>query len=96
MTELTLRYDDETNRVEQTYWGDDSPDWANEQREGTTITTTETTQQARADALKSALDDVEAGTDYDPDSETPVGRLCYDPDDGELYGEVDIRPIETE
>ena len=96
MTELTLRYDDETNRVEQTYWGDDGPDWANEQREGTTVTTTETTQQARSDALKSAFDDVEAGTDYDDDTERPVGRLCYDAEDGELYGEVDIRPIETE
>ena len=96
MTKLTLRYDDETNRVEQTYWGDDSPNWANEQREGTTITTTETTQQARADALKSALDDVEAGTDYDADTETPVGQLCYDPEDGKLYGEVNIRPIEAE
>ena len=93
MTELTLRYDDETNRVQQTYWGDDSPDWANEQREGATITTTETTQQARTDALKSAFDDVEAGTDYDADTERPVGRLCYDPDDGELYGEIDIRPV---
>ena len=96
MTELTLRYDDETNRVEQTYWGDGNPDWANEQREGTTITTTETTQQARTDALKSAFDDVEAGTDYDADTERPVGRLCYDPEGGELYGEVDIRPIEAE
>ena len=96
MTQLTLRYDDETNRVEQTYWGDDSPDWANEQREGTTITTTETTQQARTDALKSAFDDVEAGTDYDADTERPVGRLCYDAEDGELCGEVDIRPIEAE
>ena len=96
MTELTLRYDDETNRVEQTYWGDENPDWANEQREGTTITTTETTQQSRADALQSAFDDVEAGTDYDDVAERPVGRLCYDPEDGELYGEVDIRPIEAE
>lgn len=94
MTPLTLRYDNETQRVVQTYWGSDNPDWADEQREGTTVTTTETAQQTRADALNSALNTVEAGTDYDPDTETPVGKLCYDPNADELYGEVDIQPVQ--
>jgi len=93
MTRLTLRYDNQTHRITQTYWGSDDPEWANEQRDGETVMTTETTQQSRADALKSALNSVEAGTDYDPDTETPVGRLCYDPDADELYGEIDIQPL---
>jgi len=94
MTQLTLRYDNQTNQITQTYWGSNSPDWADEQRDGTTVTTTETTQQVRADALNSALNSVEAGTDYDPNTETPVGLLCYDPKIDELYGEVDIRPVQ--
>jgi len=94
MTRLTLRYDNQTHRITQTYWGSDDPEWIDEQRDGTTITTTETTQQTRTDALQSAMNSVEAGTDYNPDTETPVGRLCYDPDADELYGEVDIRPVQ--
>jgi len=95
MTRLTLRYDNQTHRIKQTYWGIDNPDWKDEQRDETTVTTTETTQQARADALNSALNSVEAGTDYDPDTEAPVGKLCYDPDADQLYGEVEIQPLEA-
>ncbi len=95
MTRLTLRYDDETHRITQRFWGTEDPEWATVQRDGETVTTTETTQKARADALRSALNSVEAGTDYDPDTETPVGRLCYDPDTDNLYVEVDIQPISS-
>ncbi|MFC7323263.1 hypothetical protein ACFQMF_01585 [Halorubrum rutilum] len=91
MTRLTLRYDDETYRITQTYWGNDDPEWADKQRDGETVTTTETTQQARTDALTNALNSVEAGTDYNPDTETAVGKLCYDPDADELYAEVKIQ-----
>jgi hypothetical protein len=94
MTRLTLRYDDKTHRIVQTYWGSDVSDWADEQQDGTTVTTTETTQQARSDALNNTLNSVDAGTDYDPDTEVPVGKLCYDPDADELYGEVEIQPIQ--
>jgi hypothetical protein len=90
---LTLRYNNQTNRIVQTYWGTGSPDWGDNQQDGTTVTTTETTQQTRSDALNSALNGVEAGTDYDPDTETPVGKLCYGPDKDELYGEVEIQPL---
>lgn len=95
MTRLTLRYENQTNRITQTYWGSDGPDWADKQLDDETVTTTETTQQTRADALNSALKSVEAGTDYDPDTETPVGKLCYDPDNDELYGEVEIQPLSS-
>jgi len=95
MTRLTLRYDNETHRITQKYWGSDDPDWADKQRDGETVTTTETTQQTRADALNSALNSVEAGTDYDPDSEMSVGLLCYDPDADQLYAEVEIQPLSS-
>lgn len=78
----------------QTYWGGDGSDWASEQRDGTTVTTIDTTQQARADSLNSALNSVEAGVDYDPDTEIPVANLCYDPDTGALYAEVEIKPVQ--
>lgn len=90
MTQLTLRYNDQTERIEQTYWRGDDPDWGNEIIDGTTVTATETTQQARADALESALNSVEAGTDYDAETETSVAHLHYDASTGELYGEVEI------
>lgn len=93
MKKLTIRYNQTTNRVTQTYWGNDDPDWSNEVRDGTAVTTTTSTEQKRKDALTSALNSVEAGTDYEPDTETPVGKLCYDPDTDELYGEVEIRPL---
>jgi len=94
MTRMTLRYDNQTHRITQTYWGGDNPDWADKQRAGTTVTTTQTTQQTRADALKSAHNSLEAGADYDPETQTPVGKLCYDPNADELYGEVEIRPVQ--
>jgi len=93
MTSVTLRYDNQTNRITQTYWGSSEPEWVGEPRDGETVTTTDTTQSARTDALNSALNSVEAGTDYDPDTETPVGRLCYDPEVDELYGEVKIQSL---
>jgi len=94
MTRLTLRYDNESHRIMQRYWGSDNPDWGDGQRDGTTVTTIETTQQARADALSNALNSVEAGTDYDADTETPTARLCYDSDADELYAEVEIQPVQ--
>lgn len=94
MTRLTIRYHNKTNRIIQTYWGGSTPTWLNEERKETTVTTTETTQQNRSDALESALNSVEAGADYDPDIETPVAVLCYDPNTDELYGDVDIRPVQ--
>lgn len=94
MKEITLRYDGETHQITQTYWGSDDADWADEQRDGETVTTTETTQQTRADALNNALNSVEAGTDYDADTEKPVPNLCYDPNADELYAEVEIQSLD--
>jgi len=94
MTEVTIRYDNQTNRVLQTYWGDGKPDWADEQQDGTTITTIDTTEERRSEAIKNALNRAKPRTDYDPATETPVGELCYDPDADELYGEVDIQPVQ--
>lgn len=93
MTQLTLRYDEKTHRITQTYWGDGNPKWMDVQRDGETVTTTETTQQMRENTLNNALNSVEAGTDYDPNTETVIAELCYDPDNDDLYAEVEIQPI---
>lgn len=90
MTHVRLRYDKTTNRIKQSYWATDRPQWADSDQKGTGVTTTDATADDRDAAIQSALDSVEAGTDYDPDIETPVAHLCYDPDNDALYAEVEI------
>ena len=86
---LTLRYDTETHRVTQTYWGVD-PDWKKEN--GTTITETETGKGVRQQQLENALSTVPE-TDYNPDTETPVPYLTYDPKTDSMGAEVEIQPL---
>ena len=94
MKHVTIRYDSKTHRVTQSYWRDGTPTWVNEKVDGEEVVKIETTERKRTEVLKNALNSVEAGTDYDPDTETPVGKLCYDPDNDELYVEVEIRSLQ--
>jgi len=91
MKSITLRYENESGRVTQTYWGSGSPKWVNNQPDGETVTSTEITQQARTDALNNAINSVEAGVDYDPSTETVVSKLYYNPDLDELYAQAEIQ-----
>jgi len=93
MTQVKICYDSETHRIKQSYWGDGVPSWASQIADGEVVATIETTQDRRIEAINSALNSVEAGVDYDENTETPIPRLCYDPDADELYAEVDIQPL---
>ena len=90
MTEtLTLRYDNETNRVTQTYWGTD-PDWDAE--DGTTITTTQANHDVRQQQYELAVSAV-SDSDYNPDTETLIPQLTYDPDADAIGADVEFVPI---
>ena len=86
---LTLRYDNETHRVTQTYWGVD-PDW--DTTDGTTITTTQADPDVRQQQYELAVSAV-SESDYDPDTETPVPQLTYDPDADAIGADVEFVPI---
>jgi len=92
MTELTLRYKIETGEVIQTFWGSD-PDWFEMEESGTKTTATNTTRQKYTNEINNAIDSVEPEVDYNPDTETAVGKLHYDPDADEIYGKVEIQPL---
>ena len=86
---LTLRYDNETNRVTQTYWGTD-PNWDAE--DGTTITTTQANHDVRQQQYELAVSAV-SKSDYNPDTETPVPQLTYDPDADAIGADVEFVAI---
>ena len=90
MTEtLTLRYDNETHRVTQTYWGTD-PNWDAE--DGATITTTQADPDVRQQQYDLAVSAV-SKSDYNPDTETPIPKLTYDPDADAIGADVEFVPI---
>ena len=86
---LTLRYDNETNRVTQTYWGTD-PNWDAE--DGATITTTQADPNVRQQQYELAVSAV-SKSDYNPDTETPIPKLTYDPDADAIGADVEFVPI---
>ena len=86
---LTLRYDNETNRVTQTYWGFE-PDWDAE--DGKTITTTQADPDIRQQQYELAVSAV-SKSDYNPDTETPIPQLTYDPETDAIGANVEFVPI---
>ena len=93
MTEtLTLRYDNETHRVTQTYWGSD-PDWSD--KDGTTITETQAEQSVREQQYASARDEV-SDSDYNPDTEMPVPYLTYDPNTDSIGADIEFQALPAE
>ena len=89
---ITLRYDNETHRITQTYWGTD-PEWQTES--GTTITTTQAEASVREKQYATALDAVST-SDYNPDTEAPVPHLIYDPDTDSIGATIEIQPLPDE
>ena len=86
---LTLRYDNETHRVHQTYWGVD-PDW--DTTDGTTITTTQADPDVRQQQYELAVSAI-SDSNYNSDTETPVTQLTYDPDADAIGADVEFVPI---
>jgi len=53
-------------------------------------------QASRDQLIGEAKNSVDAGTDYDPETETPVAYLYYDDQIGEIFADVEIKPLEDE
>jgi len=86
---LTLRYDDETHRIIQTYWGE-NPAWDVE--DGTTITTIDAPHNIREQEYALALEDV-SDSDYNADAKTPVPYLKFDPATEQISATVEFMPL---
>jgi len=86
---LTLRYDTETHRVTQTYWGS-NPDW--DAKDGTTITETQANTEVRQQQFADVLSAV-SESDYNADTETPVPHLTYDPGSDSVGEGVEFQPL---
>ena len=90
---MKFAYDKETDRITQRYWGDEQPEWYDNPPEGVETAEEPLSQDSRDEQMRKANDIHEPGTDYDPETETSVGYLCYDDETGEVYPEAEIRPL---
>ena len=91
---LHFRYRKDDGRIVQRYWGENAPDQITDPPEGYGyVSEPAFSQDSRGELLREAKADVEPGEDYDPDTETSVGYLCYDDETGEIYGDAEIREL---
>jgi len=93
---MKFAYEITTERIVRRYWGDEIPAWYTDPPEGVKTAEELFSQQSRDELMQQAHNIHEAGTDYDPDTETNVGYLCYDPDTGEMYPDAEIKPLPDE
>ena len=92
-----IAYDTETERITRRAWTDDEPVWFDNPSEDCDVAHEPGFSQSSLQAMiKEANSIHEAGEDYDPDTETSVGYLCYDDETGEIYPEAEIRPLPDE
>lgn len=91
---LHFRFDESSGRIEGRYWGDEPPQRISNPKDGYAYGSDSAFSQAARETLfQSAQDSVEAGTDYDPETETAVAYLYYDEATGEIYSDVEIQPL---
>ena len=90
---MKFAYDKETGRITQRYWGDEKPAWYDNPHEAVETAEEPLSQDSRDEQMERANNIHEAGADYDPETETSVGYLCYDAETGEIYPEAEIRPL---
>ena len=89
-----IAYDTETERITRRAWTDDEPVWFDNLAEGFGVAHEPGFSQSSLQAMMKEANNIhEPGTDYDADTETSVGYLCYDDDTGEIYPEAEIRPL---
>jgi len=93
---MKFAYDTETGRITQRYWGDEQPEWFDDPPKGVETAEEPLSQASRDEQMRKANSIHEAGTDYDVETETSVGHLCYDAETGEIYPEAEIKPLPDE
>ena len=96
---LHFRYQQDDGRIGSRYWGEKPSDQITDPPEGYGhVSEPAFSQESRGELLREAKADVEPGEDYDPDSETVVAHLYYDPDSddfdgGEIYAEAHVEQL---
>ena len=90
-----LAHDTETNRIKRRAWTDNEPAWFSDPPEGCNVAHEPGFSQSSLQAMMKEANSIhESGEDYDPETETSVGYLCYDSDTGEIYPDAEIKEIE--
>ena len=90
-----IAYDTETQRIVRRAWTADEPAWFDNPSEGFGVAhEAGFSQSSLQDMIKEANSIHEAGDDYDPETETSVGYLCYDAESGEIYPGAEIKEIQ--
>jgi len=88
---LHLTYDAQDGRITARYWGDTPPE-AMRDTDDEYARVEGFSQASRGDLLREAQAEYVAGEDYDPETETVVARLYFDPDaDGYEAGRIYAR-----
>ena len=89
-----LAYNTKTERIERRAWTDDEPIWFSDPPNECAVAHEPGFSQASLREMMHKANAIhEAGTDYDAETETSVGHLCYDDETGEIYPEAEIRPL---
>ena len=93
MTEtLHFRYDESSGRITARYWGEEPPQRITDPPDGYAYAhEPDFSQDSRSEMMAEANAIHEPGEDFDPDTETSVGYLCYDDETGEIYPDAEIR-----
>ena len=90
-----IAYDTETERITRRAWTDDEPVWFDNLSEGFGVAHEPGfSQSSLQDMIKETNSIHEAGEDYDAETETSVGYLCYDAESGEIYPDAEIKEIQ--
>ena len=89
-----IAYDKETDRIVRRAWTDDEPAWFDNLPEGCDVAHEPGFSQSSLQAMIQEANSIhEAGDDYDAETETSVGYLCYDAESGEIYADAEIKEI---
>jgi len=90
-----IAYNAETGRIKRRAWTDNEPIWFKNPPKGCeTAHEASFSQSSLQTMMKEANNIHEAGDDYDAETETSVGYLCYDAESGEIYPDAEIKEIE--
>ena len=90
-----IGYDTETERIKRRAWTDDEPEWFDNPPEDCDVAHEPGFSQSSLQAMIQEANSIhESGEDYDPETETSVGYLCYDAESGEIYADAEIKEIE--
>ena len=90
-----IAYNTESGRIKRRAWTDEEPAWFTKPSEGCETAHEPGFSQSSLQTLMGKANSIhESGEDYDPETETSVGYLCYDAESGEIYPDAEIKEIQ--